>query len=201
MKLTEVQIRDAVQQAQKPGGRSQPLKPAQVPLAAAAVLLPLFNNQEKWHLLFIKRAHYKGDRHSGQIAFPGGRMEPEDASLLDTALRETREEIGLNPTMVQILGKLPDLVTVSDYRVTPFIGLIPYPQDLILSPTEVERTISIPLNWLSDQENFEVKKWTPDPNRFSPQEVIFYSRFENEILWGATARMVHDLLQLLPPFN
>lgn len=152
-------------------------------------------------MLFIKRAHHKGDRHSGQIAFPGGRQEAVDHSLLDTALRETREEIGLPPNSIQIYGKLPELITVTDYKVTPFVGLIPYPHKLVLSPTEVEKTISIPLIWLSNQGNFEIKKWTPDPNRYPPHEVIFYSRYENEILWGATARMVKDFLELLPPLN
>jgi 8-oxo-dGTP pyrophosphatase MutT (NUDIX family) len=201
MRLTENQIRDAFQHSQ-PASRSN--FPSSLPknsLAAAAVLLPLFHHQEEWYLLFIKRAYHKGDRHSGQIAFPGGRQESGDRSLEDTALRETREEIGLSTSSIQIFGKLPDLITVTDYRVTPFVGLIPYPHNLTLSPTEVEKTISIPLTWLSNQGNFVVKNWTPDPDRFRPHEVIFYSRYKNEILWGATARMVRDLLQLLPPLS
>jgi len=201
MRLTELQIRDALEKIHPVTRSRHPSPTSKEFLASAAVLLPLYHHQEEWYLLFIKRAHHKGDRHSGQIAFPGGRQESGDRSLRETALRETREEIGLPPNLIHIYGKLPDLITVTDYKVTPFVGLIPYPHNLILSPTEVEKTISIPLIWLSNQSNFEVKNWTPDPDHFPPQEVIFYNRYNNEILWGATARMVRDLLELLPPFS
>lgn len=164
----------------------------------AAVLIPLFQLDQAWHMLFIKRAHHKADRHSGQIAFPGGRAEPADQSLLETALREAREEIGLDPGDVTILGQTCTLDTVTNYRVTPFVGIIPWPYFWQLSPLEVGAIIPVNLSWLGNPKNYRIQSWTPDPEKYPFQEVIFYNRIQGELLWGATAQMVLDFLELLP---
>ena len=96
--------------------------PGAVGTRRAAVLAPLQRRGEQWHLLLIKRAERHGDRHSGQVAFPGGGVEPQDPSVTAAALREAEEEIGLTATHVDIIGQLPDYNTVSDYVVSPVHG-------------------------------------------------------------------------------
>lgn len=162
----------------------------------AAVLIPLLKDRATWKMLFIKRTQQQSDRHSGQIAFPGGRAEPGDEGLLETALRETKEEIGLDPDDIRVLGLSCPITTVTDYQVSPFVGLLPWPYQLKLSPEEVEKTILIPLEWLNDPVNREIKSWRSSavPERDLP--VIFFNEFEREVLWGATAQIVVDFFQI-----
>ena len=148
-------------------------------------------------MLFIKRTQIENDRHSGQVAFPGGRAEQNDSSLLDTALRETEEEIGLKPAEVEILGQACPITTVTEYEITPYVGVLPWPYPLQLSHKEVERTLHIPVAWLADKKNYQVKKWKSParPERGIP--VIFYNDFQGDMLWGATAQIVVDFLELI----
>jgi 8-oxo-dGTP pyrophosphatase MutT (NUDIX family) len=88
--------------------------------------------------------------HQGQVAFPGGRADPSDTTPEMTALREAHEEIGIDPTKVRILGRMQSLHTISNYVVTPIVGVIPWPVSFRLEETEVRRVFSIPLNWLAD---------------------------------------------------
>jgi 8-oxo-dGTP pyrophosphatase MutT (NUDIX family) len=168
-------------------------------LTLAAVLLPLFQDDQKWYLIFIKRTELDHDDHSGQIAFPGGRMEKGDPSLTATALRESEEEIGLRPQDVDILGFSHDITTVTRYRITPIVGLIPWPYPLRPSPLEVERILSIPLHWLIDPENHRIQPWRPKGEEMDPYPIIFFNAYQGETLWGATAKIVLDLLDLLSP--
>jgi 8-oxo-dGTP pyrophosphatase MutT (NUDIX family) len=163
----------------------------------AAVLIPLFKDQEKWMMLFIKRTHHQRDRHSGQIAFPGGRADQHDPSLLDTALRETQEEIGIPPRDIDILGQSCPINTVTGYEITPFVGLIPWPYSLQLSPIEVEKTVVIPVSWLVDPTNHQVKSWKSRSNPRTPIPAVFFDEYQGEILWGATAQIVIDFLELI----
>jgi 8-oxo-dGTP pyrophosphatase MutT (NUDIX family) len=166
----------------------------------AAVLLPLVNDRNIWKLLFIKRTQHKNDPHSGQIAFPGGRAEHADLNLEFTALREAQEEIGLNPADVEILGQSCSITTVTDYRITPYVGLLPWPYDLKLSPEEVEKTILIPIDWLEYPENHQTKIWESHSSAGVKIPVIFFNEFEGEVLWGATAQIVADFLDLIKIF-
>ena len=163
----------------------------------AAVLLPIYQHEDDWHLIFIKRTEHDHDDHSGQIAFPGGRVEAGDETLLDTALREAEEEIGLKREDVEILGYSRDIVTVTHFRITPIVGQLPWPYALDPSSTEVKKILTMPLSWLGDPDNYRMEMWTPDQGKYEPHPIIFYEPYQDEILWGATAKMVRDFIDLL----
>jgi 8-oxo-dGTP pyrophosphatase MutT (NUDIX family) len=163
----------------------------------AAVLIPLVREDEEWNLLFIKRTHQPADRHSGQVAFPGGRAEQDDKTLLNTALRETAEEIGINPKDIEILGKSCSITTVTNYKISPYVGILPWPYPLKLSKGEVEKSFLIPLQWLSDPINHQVKLWQSRSQPGIDLPVVFFEEFDGEVLWGATAQIVVDLLKIL----
>lgn len=163
----------------------------------AAVLMPMFCQDGEWRLLFIRRAEYRGDKHSGQVAFPGGRWEAGDEDLCFTALRESREEIGLDPGDVRIIGRLDRLNTSTGFLVSPYVGIIPWPRQLRIDTNEVSRVFSIPLSWLADAAHWEEREYTPPAGPVRRHPVIFYLPYDGEILWGASARMVIDLLERL----
>lgn len=194
MNLTPEHIRTRLQQAHpgaipgsSPGGGLQ----------AAAVLIPLFLDQNEWHMLLIKRSAQEADRHSSQLAFPGGRSEKQDSTLLDTALRETREEIALQPEDIELLGRVKTITTVTDYHVTPFVGLFPWPYPLQPEPREVDKILSIPLEWLLDPAHSREEIWEAPDDPGRPHPVIFFNSYQGEVLWGASARMVWDLIRIL----
>jgi 8-oxo-dGTP pyrophosphatase MutT (NUDIX family) len=162
----------------------------------AAVLIPFLCSDNGWELLFIRRSLHPKDRHGGQVAYPGGRCDPEDPNAIDAALREAHEEVGLIPKDVRILGHLRDMLTITHYRVTPIVGAIPWPYSLTPQPDEVSRIFSIPLKWIADPGNREVQKHKIQ-HQGKPIPVIHFKPFDNEILWGASARMTMLLLEAL----
>ncbi|MEN9433671.1 MAG: hypothetical protein RLZZ422_1260 [Pseudomonadota bacterium] len=161
----------------------------------AAVLMPLLRYQEAWHILMIRRTASERDYHSGQVAFPGGKWEVADGSLTNTALREAQEEIGLNPEVVQVLGQLPSHYSISAYRITPIVGVIPWPYELVLAPDEVARAFTMPLAWLADPLNHEMRPKKMPSGHTVP--VAYFDYYDNELLWGATARMVLSFVEHL----
>lgn len=161
----------------------------------ASVLIPFLKKSRSWHLLFTKRTTTLPE-HSGQVAFPGGRADADDSDEQDTALREAKEEIGLNPEDVIVLGKLHDFITVTNYLVTPIVGLIPWPYQFNISKIEVSKVFTIPLSWLSNRQNYNLK-YRELPNLDLSIPVIYYNEYKGEVLWGASARITVYLIDLL----
>jgi 8-oxo-dGTP pyrophosphatase MutT (NUDIX family) len=161
----------------------------------AAVLVPMLRDGSKWHILFTRRTSSLPE-HSGQVAFPGGRADPEDDSLEETALREAYEEIKLLPSDVQILGRMRELRTISNYCVMPVVGYIPWPYEFHLAREEVSRVFTIPLEWLADLKNHEIK-YRELPSPYSPVPVIYFNHFDGELLWGISAEITMNLLKSL----
>lgn len=171
----------------------------------AAVLVPLLKKRahnekdQSWHVLFTRRSDSLIE-HRGQVAFPGGRSDKEDLSPEATALREAQEEIGISPGDVRILGRLASLLTISNYSVTPVIGVIPWPYDFILATHEVSRVFSIPLDWLADSSNYEIRQHeVPSPYshilKSNKHPVIFFNTINGETLWGVSAEITLRLIR------
>lgn len=163
---------------------------------AAAVLLPLYRDEGKWWLLFTRRTE-SVEHHRGQVSFPGGMAEASDPDLAATALREAEEEIGLRPNDVELIGQMPPLLTTTGFWVTPIVGCIRWPTPLRLNEHEVAHLFGIPLVWLADPVNHSRRK-VELPGHSQPLEVITFSPFSGEVVWGATARIVVDFLRLVP---
>lgn len=182
-------------------GPSLPNADSHRPLSKAAVLINLLQRNNSWHVLFIKRAERKGDYHSGQVAFPGGKHEEGDSSIRHTALREAHEEIGLHPGHVEILGCLETYTTISNFQIHPFVSLVPWPTELTPQAAEVAKIFTIPLEWLADEKNYSLK--TPHmrhpsiPADSDRPQAVYFEHYDGELLWGATARMTLSLLQAL----
>lgn len=161
----------------------------------AAVLIPLIWVEPEWHILFTRR-NANLPEHSGQVAFPGGRTDPQDHTPETTALREAWEETGIRPGDVRILGRLPKFLTITNYLVTPVVGQIPWPYPLQPALEEVSRIFTIPLNWLADPQNHEERQRAL-PAPFAPISVIYFKEYDGEILWGASARFTLTFLNIL----
>jgi 8-oxo-dGTP pyrophosphatase MutT (NUDIX family) len=161
----------------------------------ASVLVPFLQVEGDWHILFTRRTDSLVE-HSGQVAFPGGRAEPEDNSLEETALREAHEEIGLIPASVRILGRLDSFVTITNYILTPVVGCIPWPFPIRLEENEVYRVFTVPLSWLADPANHETRP-RPLPAPFPNIQVIYFHPYDGETLWGVSAQIMVNLLKIL----
>ncbi len=161
-------------------------------LKPSAVILPLFLEEHRFHILFTKRTE-KVAHHKGEISFPGGAVEPSDKDLRSTAIRECFEEIGLLESDISIIGILDDEKTLSEFRVTPFVAVAPYPYRFVVNPHEIAELIEVPLKALSDDS--VIRKETR-LHKGKPYPVYFY-RFEHHVIWGATARMLKQLLDIL----
>jgi len=161
----------------------------------AAVLVPLYQEEGRWHILFTRRTE-SVESHRGQVSFPGGRIEAEDAGPEHAALRETQEEIGLSPEKVEVLGTLDALMTVTQFLVTPVVGVIPWPCEFELNNVEVASVFGVDLDWLADPTNHEVRQ--REPLVPGPSVPVYYFRpYMHEVIWGATARITLDLLDAL----
>jgi 8-oxo-dGTP pyrophosphatase MutT (NUDIX family) len=162
-------------------------------LIKAAVLIPLYEKDENCYIVLTKRTELLNN-HKGQISFPGGASQTEDKTLKDTALRESWEEIGLNPDDAEILGELDDELTyVTNFVITPFVAFIPYPYEFMINPKEVEEIIEIPLAELIDrgviQEEIEVREGRVIP--------AYIYKYNDKIIWGATARILKHFIGLV----
>lgn len=158
----------------------------------AAVLVPLFEKEGSCHLLFTKRTE-QVKHHKGEISFPGGMVDEEDVDLKKTALREASEEIGLNEEDVQILGTLDDIVTVTEFIVTPFVGIFPYPYAFKMSPIECAELIEVPLASLLDSDCFGEKEMIQHDRK----RMVETYQYRHHNIWGATARILKQFLELI----
>ncbi|WP_136689295.1 NUDIX hydrolase [Halorhabdus amylolytica] len=157
----------------------------------AAVLAGVVDRPSGPHILFTKRSEDLED-HPGQMSFPGGGREPIDADLCETALREAREEVGLSPLETTVVGRLDDIRTVTDYSIRPFVGRVP---DRLYEPTdgEVAEVAVLPVAGLIDLENYETE-CREHPAHGSVR--LHYFHVGGYTVWGATARMLVQLLEL-----
>lgn len=161
------------------------------PPRPAAVLVPLVRWMDEWHLILTRRTDIV-EHHKGQVSFPGGATDPEDRSPEDTALRETEEEVGIRRGDVRVLGRLGEMVTISNFLVTPIVGVVPWPYELKIHDVEVGRVFTMPLAWLATREN-----WKELLHEESGHSVITYSHFDGELLWGLTARITINFIRAL----
>ncbi|MDD5288199.1 MAG: CoA pyrophosphatase [Dehalococcoidales bacterium] len=162
-------------------------------LTVAAVLVPIYLKDGEYHILFIQRTERVRD-HKGQISFPGGAYEEEDKVLRNTALREAEEEIGLTPTDVTVLGELDDMpTTATHYVISPFVGLIPYPYRFKLDEWETEELIEVPVAALLDKYCFSEGSMIVGEREM----VSYFFRYGDKIIWGATARILKQFLEII----
>ena len=160
-------------------------------LTEAAVLIPIVERNNGLKVILTKRSNNL-KQHPGQVSFPGGKSEKTDKSLVATALRETKEEIGINNKNVEILGQLSKHVTITGFKITPFIGKIRTGFSTKIQTSEVSEIFEVPLSYLSNPKNFRVEsvKW-------KGKKRFFYSiPYGPYYIWGATARILKNLADL-----
>ena len=161
-------------------------------LRVAGVLIPVIERGASLSVLLTQRsADLK--HHAGQVSFPGGRMEEHDSDVVETALRETHEEVGIPPQAIAVVGYLPPMPTVTGYAVTPVVGLLADDVSLQIDRTEVEYTFEVPLSFLLDSRN-ELALEREYLGRRIPTVEFHY---EGERIWGATAHILVELRKIL----
>lgn len=160
----------------------------------AAVLIPIVNRPSGLTILLTQRTAHLRD-HAGQVSFPGGRCELADASSVATALRESREEVGIEPEQVEVLAQLPDYFTSTGFRVTPVVGLVTPPLNLRLDDFEVAEVFEPPLSFLLDPASYQRHQTEREGTLHSYWAVPWQGYF----IWGATAGMLVSLRACLLP--
>ena len=158
---------------------------------SAAVLVPIYCKQGEYYLLFTKRTQ-KVKEHKGQISFPGGAREGEEM-LVNTALRECAEEIGLAAEGVEILGELDDTISkTSNYIITPFVALIPWPYQFQVNREEIEELIEVPLSALLDSSYQRQETEIIE----GAAVISYFYNYQGRVIWGATARILSQFLDI-----
>ena len=163
-------------------------------LTPAAVLVPLVLRPDGPSVLLTRRTDHLHD-HAGQISFPGGRIEDDDATPEAAALRETEEEVGLAPSRVELIGRLDTYVVRTGFEVTPVVGFVHPPFDVSPDPFEVAEVFEVPLAFILDRTNHERRS-----REFQGLQRLFYViQYEERYIWGATAAMLVNLVDILDP--
>jgi 8-oxo-dGTP pyrophosphatase MutT (NUDIX family) len=173
----------------EPSDESWSARPDPTP---AAVLVPLVQRPQGLTVLLTMRTAHLND-HAGQVAFPGGRSEHFDADAVDTALRETEEEIGLHRRHIEVLGTLPLYRTGTGYSVTPVVALVAPPFDMKADPFEVAEIFEVPLAYLLDGAHHERRSMTLAGGR----RTFYTMPYQQYFIWGATAGMLRNLFHFL----
>jgi len=157
----------------------------------AAVLMPIQEREDGAYLVLTKRAEDL-NHHRGQVAFPGGRVDPDDRDELQAALREAQEEIGIDPAHVRVLGRLDQVTAAYDFVVTPFVGIIPAAYEFRLNPLETAAVFAVPVAAL-----LEPNCVTIADHLSSHGEPVYHFYYDDWDIWGATARMIVQFLDLV----
>jgi 8-oxo-dGTP pyrophosphatase MutT (NUDIX family) len=161
-------------------------------LTPAAVLVPLVLRDGELSVLLTQRTAHLTD-HAGQIAFPGGRIEPEDPDPVHAALREAHEEVGLPPAHVEVVGRLDTYVTGTGFEITPVVGFVPAPYPMAIDPFEVADAFEVPLSFIVDANNHRKEQ----RERNGVMRTFFVLPYEQRYIWGATAGMLVNLAEVL----
>lgn len=170
-------------------GRRRPTAPGE--LTPAAVLVPIVCHPAPTVLLTLRGRHLKA--HAGQVSFPGGRIEPDDADAVAAALREAEEEIGLAPAGVRVIGTLPEHVTGTGFRVSPVVALVAPPMALRPDPSEVDEVFELPLASVLDPS---ARSWREE-EMLGRVRRFWVVRHDRHLIWGATAAMLVALGEAL----
>jgi 8-oxo-dGTP pyrophosphatase MutT (NUDIX family) len=160
----------------------------------AAVLMPLWDDGKRVQVVFTKRTETLPS-HAGQISFPGGMVDPEDPDHKTTALRETHEEVGVPPQEVELITRLDQVVTVTGFLVTPYLGLMNPAARFKPNPVEVERVVLVPMARLLEKKNYQTvdMTWEGMPLR----QIALYQ--DQDMIWGATMRILLNFLDAVGP--
>jgi 8-oxo-dGTP pyrophosphatase MutT (NUDIX family) len=183
--------------AQPPAWEEEPVDEAQLlhpRMTPASVLIPLVLRADGLTMLLTQRTAHLTD-HAGQISFPGGRAEDYDASAIETALRETEEEIGLARQQIEVIGTLPEYVTGTGYKVTPVVGLVTVPFELRPDDNEVAEVFEVPLAFLMDGNNHQRLSFELPEGK--GRRTFYAMPYERFFIWGATAGMLRNLFHFL----
>lgn len=170
-------------------------KDFKIDLRPAGILIPIYNLKGKWNIVLTKRTHTV-ETHKGEISFPGGTVDEEDSSLEATAVRETKEEIGIPKKFISIVGKMSPLPTITGFLVHPFVAVITEDINFVPSKGEVEKIITVPLSFFI--KNSPEKK--DGYNFMGINYKIYNYYFENEKIWGATARIIKYFIDVVKPY-
>jgi 8-oxo-dGTP pyrophosphatase MutT (NUDIX family) len=175
--------------------------PAIPPDAKVACVLNLLHRHNgHWRIVLIQRTENPRDRHSGQVSFPGGRYEELDGELVNVALREAHEEIGVSPLEVEVLGRLTELyIPVSNFVVHPFVGVLLGPSDFIPQIGEVETILTPPLTLFMQAENRKMMDITVTHG--VTLKGVPYFDVDGRVVWGATAMILSEFLDVLPGYR
>lgn len=159
---------------------------------AAAVLVPFVDRPEGLSVLLTQRASQLA-KHAAQVSFPGGRLEESDADIASAALRETQEEIGLDPGRVRVFGYLPDHLVISGYRVTPVLSIVTPPFSVEANPAEVESVFEVPVAHIFDKRNHKARL-----RRVGNEDMMLFDiPWQEHHIWGATAGMLMTLIRMV----
>ena len=161
-------------------------------MTPAAVLIPMLERDSGSTILLTQRSKAL-KHHAGQVSFPGGRMERNDADVVATALRETHEEVGIAPPLVDVVGFLPTMPTITGYVVSPVVGYVDPDAAITIDPGEVEYAFEVPLDFLLDETSEKFVDREVDGQQLSMVEY----HWRSERIWGATAYMIRELRKIL----
>jgi len=182
--LTETQIEQVLRSR-------RPTPVAEAQLAPSAVVIPLIRRAEGWCAIFTKRSQ-QVNSHKGEISFPGGVLEPGETAL-GAALRELEEELGIKKESLRLLGELDEILTVTGFRIRPFVACVDWPVALYPSQSEIEEVLILALNGFLEPARFKIKHWRRNDQDYP----VYFFELPQCTVWGATAKILKNFLERL----